>query len=60
MYTHQEERSVEAICYEKNHVDRVLNNIKKKFDSYFKNFIELEAGYTVSQETIKKLAMSLI
>lgn len=59
MYTHQEERSVEAICYKKDHVDRVVNIIEKKFDSYFKDFIELEAGYTVSQETIKKLAKSL-
>lgn len=59
MYTHQEERSVESVCYEKGHVDKVLNVINNKFASYFKDFIELEAGYAVSEETIQKVARNL-
>lgn len=50
MYTHQEERSVEAVCYDNDHIDKVMNNIKTKFEEYFKDFIELEAGYSISEE----------
>lgn len=56
MYTHQEERSIEAICYEQKHIEKVLETIKVTFPGYFNNFIMLEAGYGVSEQDIQKIA----
>lgn len=59
MYRHQEERSVESICYEQKHIDKVLDAIKAKFPDYFNDFIMLEAGYAVSEKDIQKIATKL-
>ena len=58
MYTHQEERSVENISYNQQHIERVLKVIRGKFGGYFKEFIETEDGYTISKETAEKIATS--
>lgn len=55
MFTSAEYRSVEPECYELDHVDRVLNAIKKNFDSYFNRFIETEDGNGVSLDDFEKL-----
>lgn len=39
MYTFQAERSVEKICYEQEHVNKVLVVIKENFTKYFNDFI---------------------
>lgn len=59
MYRHQEERSVEAVCYEQKHIEKVLDIIKTKFPEYFNDFIMLEAGYGVSEQDIQKIAEKL-
>lgn len=59
MYRHQEERSVEAACYEKKHIDKVIDAIKAKFPDYFNDFIMLEAGYAVSEKDIETIATKL-
>jgi hypothetical protein len=59
MYRHQEERSVEAVCYENKHIEKVLETIKVKFPEYFNDFIVLEAGYGVSEQDIQKIAEKL-
>ncbi|MGL5151289.1 MAG: hypothetical protein ACRC7N_12035 [Clostridium sp.] len=59
MYTHQEERDVEAICYESNHIQKVVEEIKIKFEEYFDNFIKLEGGKAISEESIKKIAKKI-
>lgn len=56
MFSHQEERSIESICYEKEHVKKVVEVIKERFEHYFDDFIKLEAGYCVSEEIAKKIA----
>lgn len=55
MYSHQEERSIEKICYEQEHTRKVVEAIKKKFEDYFDDFIKLEAGHGISEETAKKI-----
>lgn len=59
MYRHQEERSVEAVCYEQKHIEKVLDIIKTKFPEYFNDFIMLEAGYGVSEQDVQKIAEKL-
>ena len=59
MYRHKDERSVEAICYEQDHVQKVLSKIKEKFMDYINDFIELEAGCGISQKTVEKIAKGL-
>lgn len=59
MYRHQEERSVEKICYEQKHIEKVLDAIKAKFADYYNDFIQLEAGYAVSERDIQKIATKL-
>ncbi|TCX48852.1 hypothetical protein [Dehalobacter sp. 14DCB1] len=59
MYRHQEERSVEAVCYDHKHIEKVLEIIKSKFPGYFNDFIMLEAGYGVSEQDIQKIAEKL-
>ncbi len=56
MYTHQEERSVEAVCFENDHIDKVMHVIKTKFEEYFQLFIELEAGYSISEKAALELS----
>lgn len=56
MYAHQEERSVEEVCYKINHIDKVIESINNTFKKYFDKFIMLEAGRIASEEEIKRLA----
>lgn len=56
MYAHQEERSVEEVCYKTNHIDKVIESINNTFKKYFDKFIMLEAGRITSEEEIKRLA----
>lgn len=59
MYRHSEERSVEAVCYEMEHIEKVVSSIRAKFSEYFNEFITLEAGYGVSEKDIKKISTTL-
>jgi hypothetical protein len=59
MYTRQDERSVEKICYEQEHVNKVLKIIKDNFPKEFDNFLASEAGYRATEHDIQKFANSL-
>lgn len=59
MYTHQEERELERVCYEDNHIQKVVEVIKIKFEEYFDEFIKLEGGDLISEESIKRIANKL-
>ncbi len=56
MYTCEKEKSVEDICYENEHVEKVLETIKTNFPKYFAEFISQEAGSIASEKDIQKLA----
>lgn len=56
MYTRQEDREVEKICYDNNHIEDVLDEIKTNFQNYFTRFITLDAGRVLSNNDIKRLA----
>ncbi|MBC2457014.1 hypothetical protein [Clostridium beijerinckii] len=59
MYTHQEERAVEEVCYDLSHIQQVIEVINNKFEEYFEEFIKLEGGNAISEENIKKIAKKL-
>ncbi len=55
MYTKQENRSVEDICYEESHVQNVICEISKNFDQYFTKFLEREGGFAITSDSFKAL-----
>ena len=55
MYTRQEERNVEQMCYEEDHVQTVLSEIKKNFEEYFGRFVETGAGASITGESFERL-----
>jgi hypothetical protein len=59
MYTRQDERSVEKICHEQEHIDKVLKIIKDIFPKYFDKFITSEAGHKATEHDIQKISNSL-
>lgn len=54
MYTNQDERDVEVVCYNQDHIKKVLTLIRKNFDKYFDNFLE-ESGSLISKEKIEQI-----
>lgn len=54
MYAHQD-IWLEDVCYEQDHVNEVVEEIRKNFDEYFQDFIETEGGIGVSDEDFEKL-----
>lgn len=59
MYIHSEEHSVEGVCYEKIHIDKIKELITNKFEKYFNKFIETENGKVATIENIKEVADEL-
>ena len=55
MYTSNEFRDVEDICYEEEHVQKVINSIRSNFDKYFTGYINSHAGKGVSPESFAEL-----
>ena len=55
MYTDYEYRDVEPICYDYDHVDKVVETIRKNFEEYFERFIYTEAGNELTGEDFAKL-----
>ncbi len=55
MYTRMNNSGVEDICYEQEHVERVLAVIKKNFDQHFNRFLDSSGGKGVSLEGIQGL-----
>jgi hypothetical protein len=59
MYRGHEDRNVEKVCYEHDHIRKVLKIIKENFSSYFNDFINNEAITGISEEKIKNIISSL-
>ncbi len=55
MYTKMDNSGVEDVCYEQEHIDKVLAEIKKNFDEYFMRFLDSTGGKGVSLEDIQGL-----
>lgn len=55
MYTRMDNSGVEDICYEQEHVERVLAAIKKNFDDHFMRFLDSAGGKGLSLEDIQGL-----
>ena len=55
MYTRMDNSGVEDICYDLEHVEKVLEVIKKNFDGYFERFLDSIGGKGVSLEDIQEL-----
>lgn len=47
---------IEDICYEEQHIEQVITEIKAHFHDYFNSFIESGAGTSLSADQIQKLA----
>lgn len=55
MYTRMDNSGVEDICYDLEHVEKVLEVIKMNFDGYFERFLDSIGGKGVSLEDIQEL-----
>ena len=55
MYTRMDNGGVEDVCYEQEHVEKVLHAIKKNFDEHFNRFLDSTGGKGVSLESIQEL-----
>lgn len=58
MYTRMDNSGVEDVCYEQEHVEKVLHAIKKNFDEHFNRFLDSTGGKGVSLESIQELQKS--
>ena len=59
MYTHQQERDIEELCYDDEHIGQVLEAIHNNFVDYYDGFIKSEAGNAVTTDDVKKIARNL-
>lgn len=50
---------IEDICYENEHITKVTEEIKNKFDYYFEKYLETEAGNKKTAEEFMKIAEKL-
>ncbi|MGG3480016.1 hypothetical protein ABES21_21355 [Peribacillus frigoritolerans] len=48
--------NIEDMCYDEQHIERVITEIKAHFHDYFDLFVESEAGTSLSSDHLKKLA----
>ena len=59
MYRFQEERKAEKICYEQDHIAKVLALIRNNFPRYFNDFLSYEAISGITEQKIQNIASSL-
>ena len=50
MYTKMDNSGVEDVCYEKEHIEKVMEVIRNNFDQYFMRFLDSTAGRGLSLE----------
>ena len=53
MYTRMDNSGVEDICYEQEHVEKVLAAIKQNFGLHFDRFLDSSGGKSISIESIQ-------
>ncbi len=54
--SNREREQVEPICYEMEHINKVLEEIKKNIPTYFQRYIDTDGGTVVAEDDISKLA----
>lgn len=59
MYTRMDNSGVEDICYEQEHVEKVLTAIKQNFGQHFDRFLYSSGGKGISIENIQGLQKKL-
>lgn len=59
MYTRMDNSGVEDICYEQEHVEKVLAAIKQNFGLHFDRFLDSSGGKSISIENIQGLQKKL-
>lgn len=59
MYTRMDNSGVEDICYEQEHVEKVLAAIKQNFGQHFDRFLDSSAGKSISIESIQGIQKKL-
>lgn len=59
MYTRTEYRDVEPICYENDHINKVVSRIKENFPAYFERFLETEGGIGITAKDFAQLQKNL-
>ncbi len=52
-------RDIEEICYNNDHIKEVFSQIRTNFTSYFKQFLETEAGYRITGKELAKIVEEL-
>lgn len=55
MYKKPDNSAVEDVCYEQDHIEKVMVVIRKNFDQYFIRFLDSTAGRGLSLEDVKSL-----
>ncbi len=55
MYTRMDNSGVEDVCYEQNHVEKVLAAIKTNFDKHFMRFLDSSGGKGIAIEDVQSL-----
>jgi len=55
-YKQEGKISVESICYEPDHIQQVLTEIKANFHDYFSRYIETENGHSLDGSGLDQLA----
>ena len=59
MYTRMDNSGVEDICYEQEHVEKVLAAIKQNFGQHFDRFLDSSGGKSISIESIQGIQKKL-
>jgi hypothetical protein len=59
MHKFQTEHSVEPVCYEQGHVERVLETIKNTFSKYFDDFLASADAPTPTENAVQGIADAL-
>ena len=59
MYTRMDNSGVEDICYEQEHVEKVLAAIKQNFGQHFDRFLDSSGGKSISIESIQSFQKKL-
>lgn len=44
MFSNSDIRDIEPVCYEHEHIEKVMKKIREKFEEYFPRFLETQAG----------------
>lgn len=50
---------IEDLCYEMEHINQVLDQIKKNIPAYFQRYVDTDGGISVQDDDISRLAKAL-